>query len=132
MDAKNEVEVDAKVDVKTDTKVDENKGVKVEANMDVKGGATRLKCTNQAQNQVQNPMQITPQFVPDLEKGRKKCLKQHQPVKLHHFVQRMRKNTLKYGLDAKKDAKRDAKSSFCCSGHMCQDTELGDCFQAIC
>ena len=27
----------------------------------------------------------------------------------------MKKNTLKDGLDAKKDAKRDAKSSFCCS-----------------
>ena len=52
-------------------------------------------------------------------------------MKLCHFVQKMKKNTLKDGLDAKKDAKRDAKSSFCCSGHMCQDTELGDCFQAI-
>ena len=27
----------------------------------------------------------------------------------------MKKNTLKDGLDAKKDAKREAKSSFCCS-----------------
>ena len=27
----------------------------------------------------------------------------------------MKKNTLKDGLDTKKDAKRDAKSSFCCS-----------------
>ena len=27
----------------------------------------------------------------------------------------MKKNTLKDGLDAKKDVKRDAKSSFCCS-----------------
>ena len=70
---------------------------------------------NLAHNQVQNLVQITPQFAPDLEKGRKKCLKQHQPVKLRHFVQKMKKNTLKDGLDAKKDAKRDAKSSFCCS-----------------
>ena len=29
----------------------------------------------------------------------------------------MKKNTLKDGLDAKKDAKRDAKSNFCCSDH---------------
>ena len=36
-------------------------------------------------------------------------------MKLSHFVQKMKKNTLKDGLDAKKDAKRDAKSSFCCS-----------------
>ena len=36
-------------------------------------------------------------------------------MKLCHFVQKMKKNTLKDGLDAKKDAKRDAKSSFCCS-----------------
>ena len=36
-------------------------------------------------------------------------------MKLRHFVQKMKKNTLKDGLDAKKDAKRDAKSSFCCS-----------------
>ena len=99
--------------------------------MDVKGGATRLKCTNQAQKQVQNQaqnlsqnqmqnlahnqVQITPQFAPDLEKVRKKCLKQHQPMKLFHFIQKMKKNTLKYGLDEKKDAKKDAKSSFCCS-----------------
>ena len=60
-------------------------------------------------------MQITPQFAPDLEKGHKKRLKQHQPMKLPHFVQKMKKNTLKDGLDAKMDAKRDAKSSFCCS-----------------
>ena len=56
-----------------------------------------------------------PYFVPYLEKRCKKNLKYHQPVKLHHFVQKMKKNTLKDGLDAKKDAKRDAKSSFCCS-----------------
>ena len=36
-------------------------------------------------------------------------------MKLCHFVQKLKKNTLKDGLDAKKDAKRDAKSSFCCS-----------------
>ena len=36
-------------------------------------------------------------------------------MKLRHFVQKMKKNTLKDGLDAKKDAKRDAKSSFYCS-----------------
>ena len=36
-------------------------------------------------------------------------------MKLHHFVQKMKKNTLKDSLDAKKDAKRDAKSNFCCS-----------------
>jgi len=30
---------------------------------------------NLAHNQVQNPVQITPQFAPDLEKGRKKHLK---------------------------------------------------------
>ena len=36
-------------------------------------------------------------------------------MKLCHFVQKMKKNTLKDGLDAKKDAKRDAKSNFCCS-----------------
>ena len=114
-----------------DAKVDENKGVKVKANMDIKGGATKVKCTNQAQNQVQiqaqnlsknlahnqvqNPVQITPQFALDLEKGCKKFLKQHQPVKLCHFVHKMKKNTLKDGLDAKKHAKRDVKSSFCCT-----------------
>ena len=36
-------------------------------------------------------------------------------MKLHHFVQKMNKNTLKDGLDVKKDTKRDAKSSFSCS-----------------
>ena len=36
-------------------------------------------------------------------------------MKLCHFVQKMKKNTLKDGLDAKKDAKRDTKSNFCCS-----------------
>ena len=36
-------------------------------------------------------------------------------MKLLHFVKKMKKNTLKDGLDAKKDAKRDAKSNFCCS-----------------
>ena len=36
-------------------------------------------------------------------------------MKLRHFVQKMKKNTLKDGLDTKKDAKRNAKSSFCCS-----------------
>ena len=36
-------------------------------------------------------------------------------MKLRHFVQKMKKNTLKDGLGAKKDAKRDVKSSFCCS-----------------
>ena len=36
-------------------------------------------------------------------------------MKLHHFVQKMKKNTLKDGLYTKMDAKRDAKSSFCCS-----------------
>ena len=60
-------------------------------------------------------VQITLQFAARLEKGRKKHLKYHQPVKLLHFVQNMKKNTLKDGLVAKKDAKRDAKSSFCCS-----------------
>ena len=60
-------------------------------------------------------MQIMSQFAPNLEKGRKKNLKQHQPMKLCHFFQKMNKNTLKDGLDTKKDAKRDAKSSFCCS-----------------
>ena len=39
-------------------------------------------------------------------------------MKLHHSVHKMKKNTLKDGLDAKKDAKRDAKSSFCCSDHI--------------
>ena len=39
-------------------------------------------------------------------------------MKLHHFVQEMKKNTLKYGLDTKMDAKRDAKSSFCCSDKL--------------
>ena len=29
-------------------------------------------------------------------------------MKLHHFVQKMKKNTVEDGLDAKKDAKRDA------------------------
>ena len=36
-------------------------------------------------------------------------------MKLHHFVQKMKKNTLKDGLYAKKDAKRDVKSNFFCS-----------------
>ena len=36
-------------------------------------------------------------------------------MKFHHFVHKMKKNTPKDGLDAKKDAKIDAKSSFCCS-----------------
>ena len=36
-------------------------------------------------------------------------------MKLPHFVQKMKKSTLKDGLDAKKDAKRDVKSSFYCS-----------------
>ena len=36
-------------------------------------------------------------------------------MKLRHFVQKMKKNILKDGLDTKKDAKRDAKFSFCCS-----------------
>ena len=37
----------------------------------------------------------------------------------------MKKNTLKDGLDAKKDAKRDAKSSFCCSDTL-QYLNLGE------
>ena len=47
-------------------------------------------------------------------------------MKLHHFVQKMKKNTLKDGLDAKKDAKRDAKSSFCCSGCYKEYLTLGE------
>ena len=39
-------------------------------------------------------------------------------MKLRHFVQKMKKNTLKDGLDVKKDTKRDAKSSFCCSASL--------------
>ena len=42
-------------------------------------------------------------------------------MKLRHFVQKMKKNTLKDGLEAKKDAKRDAKSSFCCSDRNIND-----------
>ena len=41
-------------------------------------------------------------------------------MKLRHFVQKLKKNTLKYGLDAKKDTKRDAKSSFCYSDNFCK------------
>ena len=70
---------------------------------------------NLAHNQVQNLVQITPQFAAGLEKVCKKCLKYHQPMKLCHFVQKMKKNTLKDGLDVKKDTKRDAKSIFSCS-----------------
>ena len=44
-------------------------------------------------------------------------------MKLRHFVHKMKKNTLKDGIDAKKNAKRDAKSSFCCSGSVSSPME---------
>ena len=48
-------------------------------------------------------------------------------MKLCHFVQKMKKNTLKDGLDTKKDAKRDAKSIFCCSdGHPANQVTVGN------